>query len=125
MQNINQGGMSGNDPYYRAFNEWWQSEANPAYQRLVKLENIVSGAGGLKESVDILDGKRNRQVKRRAAVRFEDLRFLSELASYPPKARKAAGATVTVDEFNRLVDDLNELYYRLGSVAMIIQRGLG
>lgn len=107
------------------FDAWRRDEANPVYQRLVKVENLVgSGTSTIAEKVAILDGTRNRQSLPRAAVRYEDLRYLNDLPSVP-KAKKVPGATVTVEEFNRLVDDVRLLYERLGSIAMILKRNSG
>ena len=100
---------------FEAFNK---AELVPARKDLDTLLN-----GKVLEKVQILDGTRNLQSKPKAAVRFEDLRFMKDLPSVPPTARKAAGATVSVEEYNRLVDDVTKLYNALGAVEMIVARG--
>lgn len=72
------------------------------------------------EKVEILDGSRNRQSRHRAAVRVEDLRHLTALSARP-RAKKAQGPSVTVDEYNALVDDIAALYESLGATGAILR----
>lgn len=107
------------------FDVWYEKEAMPAYQRLVDLEKSIKGnMPKIQEKVEILDGSRNLQSRGKAAVRFEDMRFLQDLPSIPPTARKAIGASVTVAEYNALVDDVARLYQALGSIAMLVSQKL-
>lgn len=75
------------------------------------------------EKVEVLDGSRRGDARRRAAVRIEDLAGLLEL---PPKlqAAKAAGSTPTQAEFDALVADVQTLQVRLIAVVTALQTRL-
>lgn len=72
------------------------------------------------EKVEILDGSR-AGARDKAAVRIEDVKELLQLAQVKTKSLTAAP---TMDDFNSLLKDLNEISNRLNSVAMSIQRKL-
>lgn len=71
------------------------------------------------EDLQTLVGSRARG-RTKAAVRIEDI---SELVTIPPKlaAKRAEGETVTIAEFNALVDDMVKLHAVLQSVAAALQ----
>ncbi|MBB3947054.1 hypothetical protein GGQ73_003018 [Rhizobium skierniewicense] len=70
------------------------------------------------EKVEILDGSR-AGARDKAAVRIEDVQELLQLAQVKTKTLTAAP---TMNDFNSLLRDLNEISNRLNSVAMSIQR---
>lgn len=98
---------------FQAFNK---DELEPAKKNLDELVN-----GKVLEKVQILDGTRNAQSKPKAAVRYEDLRFLKGLPSIPT-AKTTGASTVPVEEYNRLVADVRKLYEVLGAVGLIVGR---
>ena len=106
------------------FDVWYETEALPAYERLVELEKSVKDSyPKIQEKVEVLDGSRNLQSRPRAAVRFEDMRHIANLPSIPPKARRVTGP-VTAEQYNALVDDVAALYSALGALASVIKRQL-
>jgi len=109
---------------FKQFQSWVATDANPAYQRLVKAEQNIASLQKLTEKVDVLNGTRNQQSLPQGAVRYQDMRFIADLPSIPT-AKKAAGATVTADEYNRLVDDMRTLYAAIGSLASLIHQKIG
>ena len=101
------------------FERWRLGIAEPIHQRFLKVERDINSAGGIKETTEILAGKRNRQSIPKSAVRYQDLRHLDGFPSVPT-AKKVSGDTVPVEQYNRLVDDMNRLYAAIGSVASIV-----
>jgi len=106
---------------YQQFQSWVASDANPAYQRLQKAETAITALQALSEKVDILNGTRNRASLPQAAVRYTDMRYIAGLPSIPT-SKKAAGTTVTADEYNKLVDDMRTLFSAIGSLASLISQ---
>lgn len=74
-----------------------------------------------REKLETLDGSRGKEAIRRAAVRIENLAGLLELPA-KLKSAKAAGAAPTKEEFDALVEDINQVYLRLKAVAEALQR---
>lgn len=103
----------------KEFESWRLRIAEPIHQRFIKVENDFIKSGGIKEKTEILAGTRNRQSIPQAAVRYQDMRHIAGFPSVPT-ARKATGSTVPVEQYNRLVDDMNKLYAAIGSLASVI-----
>lgn len=72
------------------------------------------------EKLEILDGSR-AGARDKAAVRIEDVKELLQLAQVKTKSLTAAP---TMDDFNSLLTDLNEMSNRLNTVAAAIQKKL-
>jgi hypothetical protein len=68
-----------------------------------------------REKLELLDGSRAPGSKGRAAVRRGDLSAIVTLA--PMKAAKAAGTTVSADEFNALLADFAALRAAIDQIA--------
>ena len=73
----------------------------------------------LQERLDTLAGSRSARVRDQAAVRLQELEALRTI----PKMRSAtATAAPTPEEFNRLRDDVAQLYTLLSTVARALVR---
>ncbi|PTW53567.1 hypothetical protein C8N35_11622 [Breoghania corrubedonensis] len=73
----------------------------------------------LQERLDTLAGSRNARVRDQSAVRLQELEALRTI----PKMRSAtATAAPTAEEFNRLRDDVAQLYALLSTVARALVR---
>lgn len=106
----------------KEFDSWWSSEANPAYKRLLAIEQKLDK---IYEAVQILDGTRNRQSLPKSALRVEDLRHLTDMPSTPPTARRAGAGTITEDQYNALLKDVQGLYSVLGALGLTVRRRSG
>ncbi|MDQ0135676.1 hypothetical protein J2T08_003597 [Neorhizobium galegae] len=73
------------------------------------------------EKLEVLDGSRNREVRRKAAVRIEDV---AELLNITKLKTQTLAADPTMADFNSLLADLREISDRLNSVAAAIQQRL-
>lgn len=100
------------------FERWRERVAEPIHQRFIKVEQVTAT---MLEALQVLDGTRNTKSLPKSAVLFEDMRFLAKLPSVP-KAKKATSAPISLDQYNRLVDDVALLYECLGSLASVISR---
>ena len=72
------------------------------------------------EMIETLAGARRHDGAGRAAVRINDLAGLLQVPARL-KSAKAAGASVSVEEHNALVDDIHALHRRLVAVAQALQ----
>lgn len=81
---------------------------------------MIPDENRLRESVEELSGSRKHGSKAKAAVRIEDL---SDLLQIPPKlkAEKVTAATVSVEQYNKLVDDNVALHRIMYAVAQRLQ----
>lgn len=81
---------------------------------------MISDESRLRESVEELSGSRKHGSKAKAAVRIEDL---SDLLQTPPKlqAEKVTTGTVSVEQYNKLVEDNNTLHKIIYAVAQRLQ----
>jgi hypothetical protein len=73
------------------------------------------------EKLEVLDGSRNREVRRKAAVRIEDV---AELLNIAKLKTQTLVADPTMADFNSLLADLREISDRLNSVAGALQQRL-
>lgn len=99
------------------FQQWWISEANPAYKKLLALEQDVSK---LKEPIEVLNGTRNRQSLSKSAVTFSDLSALRGVSSSTKANKVPANSTVSAAAYNALVDDVSELKRIIGQISNIV-----
>lgn len=77
----------------------------------------------LRQKVEELDGSRRNDRPGRAAVRLDDLNGLLRLDT-KLKSQKVSGS-VTVEDFNAMIDDVQEMHRRLLAVvgALRARRG--
>jgi hypothetical protein len=73
------------------------------------------------EKLEVLYGSRNREVRRKAAVRIEDV---AELLNIAKLKTQTLVADPTMADFNSLLADLREISDRLNSVAGALQQRL-
>jgi hypothetical protein len=73
------------------------------------------------EKLELLDGSRNKEARRKAAVRIEDVAGLLNIAKLKTQTLVA---DPTMADFNSLLADLREISDRLNSVAAAIQERL-
>ena len=73
------------------------------------------------EKLEVLDGSRNREVRRKAAVRIEDV---AELLNIAKLKTQTLVADPTMADFNSLLADLREISDRLNAVAGALQQRL-
>lgn len=76
------------------------------------------------EDIQVLAGSRRLGNRGGAAVRLDDLAGLLQMPMTLQSA-KAAGATVTVDEFDALVDDVHEMHRRLLAIVDALRARYG
>jgi hypothetical protein len=93
----------------RSFNSYVDQYGSPLEKDFAKV----------KEKAEILDGSRAKTALEKAAVRYQDLRYLKQFPSRPPGFTYASG-TVTAEQYNALYADVKKLYELLGSIAVII-----
>lgn len=103
------------------FQQWWSSEANPAYKKLLALEQDVSK---LKEQVEVLNGSRNRQSLPQSAVRFSDLTAFRGMKPFIQAKKAPANSTVSAEDYNKLLDDVATLHQMLNSLGNVVDHKL-
>ena len=75
----------------------------------------------LREKVEVLDGTRTKDIRKKAAVRIEDL---SELLRIQPVRATPVSAAPTAEEYNALLKDIEEVNSRLNVIAQALQARL-
>lgn len=97
----------------QAFDAYLSDQVDPVFADFKKI----------KEKTEILDGSRNRTALPKAAVRYDDLRYIKNFPSLPPNYRYVSG-TPTAADFNAMYADIKKLYELLGSIAVIVGRNV-
>ncbi len=77
-----------------------------------------NSAETLQEKIEVLDGSRNKEMRRKAAVRVEDFSDLLNLAQVKTQTLTAAP---TMANFNTLLEDIREISEKLNAVSAAIQ----